>query len=548
MTRAPNSSTLRGMRIRLAAVVLAVMMLGAVRPMAAMASSHGVDITAPAEGSTVSGTVQVEAATSGTVSQVAFEWAVTAAGPWTPIDVDTTGADGWTASWSTAPYTGPAVLRAVATDATTMDEAIDTITVLVDNVAPSVSVAVAPTPFSPNGDGRKDVTTITVESDEAGEVVVRVLDAAGKSRRRWTRQAEAGEPIEIGWSGTNKKKKTLADGDYQVQATVTDAAGFDQTASAPVTIDTKAPKVKWKKITPEPISDQEKMRFKFRATDPSAPLHAVVVLTDRSGKVDTVSKDVKSGIRTIAWKPRYEKGGLLFPGQYGAKLKVRDDAGNRRVSKVKPWRVIRPVKARVFTQLNGVGRKVALTFDDCHFPGAWSSILTTLDKRGVEATFFCPGTMMSVSPGLVRRTDRDGHTLASHAWDHALLTGKPSSYTASRLNSDAATAWKIARQTTAPYFRPPYGAYDGAVKAAAGATAHPRVIMWDVDPQDWKRPGASVIASRVLQNAEPGSIILLHTLDQTAAALPAILDGLAKKNLNPVDLPDMFKAAGMKSG
>ncbi|MGH2723618.1 MAG: polysaccharide deacetylase family protein [Actinomycetota bacterium] len=536
------------MRARIAAAALAVLMVGAVRPMAALASSHSVDITAPADGAAVTGTIPVSATTTGTVAQVAFDWAVTAAGPWTPIAVDDDGADGWTASWGTAPYTGPAVLRATATEAATDGDATDTVSLAVDNLPPSVTVEVAPTPFSPNGDGRKDKTTITVEADEAGDAVIRVLDSDGKGRRRWERTAEAGEPIEIGWSGKTKKKRKLADGDYQVQATVTDAAGFEETAAAPVTIDTKAPKVTWKKIAPEPISDQKKMRFKFSAIDPSGPLHAKVVITDRSGKVDRETKDVASGKRTIAWKPRYKKGGLLFPGQYGARLRVRDGAGNLRVSKVKPWRVIRPEKARVFTSLDGVGRRVALTFDDCHFAGAWNSILKTLKKQGVEATFFCPGNMMNVSPHLVRRTNRDGHTLASHAWDHALLTGHSSSFTSSRLKSDAATAWKIAGQTTAPYFRPPYGALDAAVMAGAGATAHPRVILWDVDPQDWRRPGASVIVSRVLQNATPGSIILLHTLDQTAAALPAILDGLAKKNLKPVDLPDMFRAAGMKSG
>ena len=412
-----------------------------------------------------------------------------------------------------------------------------------------VTVDVAPSPFSPNGDGRKDSTTITVESDTSGDAVIRVLDDTGKGRKRWERQVEAGVPLEIRWFGkNNSKKKTLPDGDYQVEAVVTDPTGLEGADLAPVTIDTTAPAVRWRKIIPEPISDQDKMRFKFTATDPSGPLDAKVVITDRSGKITTEAKDVAPGKRTIAWKPRYPKGGLLFPGQYGARLRVRDDAGNLRVSKVKPWRVIRPKKARVFTRLDGVGRKVALTFDDCHFAGAWRSILNTLKDRGVEATFFCPGTMMYASPGLVRKTNRGGHTLASHAWDHALLTGHAASYTSSRLRSDATAAWKIAGQTTAPYFRPPYGAYDGAVKSGAGAAAHPRVILWDVDPQDWRRPGASAITSRVVSQAKPGSIILLHTLDQTAAALPAILTGLAKKNLKPVDLPDMFKAAGLKSG
>jgi peptidoglycan/xylan/chitin deacetylase (PgdA/CDA1 family) len=70
--------------------------------------------------------------------------------------------------------------------------------------------------------------------------------------------------------------------------------------------------------------------------------------------------------------------------------------------------------------------------------------------------------------------------------------------------------------------------------------------MWDVDPQDWREPGASVIASRVLSHVRPGSIVVMHLRPQTAAALPAILRGLRARGYKAVSLPELFRAAGYR--
>ncbi|MER3412330.1 MAG: polysaccharide deacetylase, partial [Thermoleophilia bacterium] len=69
-----------------------------------------------------------------------------------------------------------------------------------------------------------------------------------------------------------------------------------------------------------------------------------------------------------------------------------------------------------------------------------------------------------------------------------------------------------------------------------GGAAGQRVVLWSVDPQDW-RPSASPgeIARRVLRAARPGSIVLLHdgggNRSATVKALPAIIRGLRRKGL-----------------
>ncbi len=71
---------------------------------------------------------------------------------------------------------------------------------------------------------------------------------------------------------------------------------------------------------------------------------------------------------------------------------------------------------------------------------------------------------------------------------------------------------------------------------------HTRVVLWDVDPKDWK-PSASAreIAHNVLSNARPGSIILLHDgggdAAHTVAALPKIIQALRGRGLRFVLIP-----------
>ena len=55
-------------------------------------------------------------------------------------------------------------------------------------------------------------------------------------------------------------------------------------------------------------------------------------------------------------------------------------------------------------------------------------------------------------------------------------------------------------------------------------------LGWDLNPSDYLRPGAVVIARRVLAALRPGAIVIMHdqggNRSQTVAALPAIIRGI----------------------
>jgi peptidoglycan/xylan/chitin deacetylase (PgdA/CDA1 family) len=70
-------------------------------------------------------------------------------------------------------------------------------------------------------------------------------------------------------------------------------------------------------------------------------------------------------------------------------------------------------------------------------------------------------------------------------------------------------------------------------------------IMWSVDPQDWRRPGPSVVTSRILSGANNGAIILAHDLHApTVTAMPATFDGLLSRGYNFITVSQLLAQKG----
>jgi peptidoglycan/xylan/chitin deacetylase (PgdA/CDA1 family) len=209
-----------------------------------------------------------------------------------------------------------------------------------------------------------------------------------------------------------------------------------------------------------------------------------------------------------------------------------------------PSQVVHQSNVQVFRRLENTGPRVALTFDDCDHQHAWTRLLNILHTHHVHATFFCPGREVVRFPGLAKRTVDQGNAIGSHGWDHRDPKNLSYRQIRSRMVRDK-EAWRKATGTSpTPYYRPPYGAYDSKTLRAAGDTGFTRVILWDVDSYDWKRPGPSQIARRVLSGVQNGSIVEMNVLGETATALPKILHGLRHKGLRPVTIPALFKSAG----
>ncbi|WP_370109192.1 polysaccharide deacetylase family protein [Streptacidiphilus sp. MAP12-33] len=186
--------------------------------------------------------------------------------------------------------------------------------------------------------------------------------------------------------------------------------------------------------------------------------------------------------------------------------------------------------------------QVALTFDDGPDPVLTRTILAALARHRARATFFCVGLHVAALPDEVRRIAEAGHELGNHSWSHPFLPDLTPSQLCEQIDR---TGEAIARVTGAEptRFRPPYGSQTPQVLATL-AGRPTTVTLWDVDSRDWARPGPERIAATVLEAVRPGSVVLLHEgggdRRQTAAALPAVLDGLLERGLEPVTLGELF--------
>jgi peptidoglycan/xylan/chitin deacetylase (PgdA/CDA1 family) len=173
------------------------------------------------------------------------------------------------------------------------------------------------------------------------------------------------------------------------------------------------------------------------------------------------------------------------------------------------------------------GKVVALSFDDGPSPRSTETILAELRRRSVPATFFLIGRRIEQRPDLARRILRDGHQIGNHSYSHPrMVLERPRAYAEEIDRTD-----RLIRELGyggSIDFRPPYG-QKLLVLPWLLAQRGKLDVLWSVDSRDYMDPDPASIARRVLRRVRPGSIVLLHDSPRTAAALPALLDGLLSR-------------------
>jgi len=420
-------------------------------------------------------------------------------------------------------------------------------------VQPTVTLDVSPLAFSPNGNGVKDTLRASIGVDLPVTLLIEIANARGEV----VFTNDPGVAVNPGtasfrWNGklgSTARSPVAPDGKYTMTVAATDpTTGASTEASTRFVLDTRVPLMLWGRggVSPSALTSGL-LRVRFRLYDATTS-RVTLNLVDQGGRKLKTGRGytLKPGKADLRWPSRH--GARLASSTYQLSLTAVDDAGNTGTSSAKRFLVVRPVRARVWANFTGVGRRIALTFDDCNSGSAWASILDTLKRYGIKGTFFCPGRQVAANPSLARRTVREGHAIGSHGWDHADFSHLSFSSSELRLNQDRETWWRIARVTPTPYFRPPYGAYTATTMAAAGRAGYAAVVLWDVDPRDWTQPGSSEIESRILSHVHPGSIVLMHVLPQTAAQLPWLIQALRGRHYMPMALPELDRIGTPTSG
>ncbi|UNO39199.1 polysaccharide deacetylase family protein [Streptomyces sp. MST-110588] len=191
-------------------------------------------------------------------------------------------------------------------------------------------------------------------------------------------------------------------------------------------------------------------------------------------------------------------------------------------------------------------KEIALTFDDGPLPPYTGQVLDVLERYGVPATFFCVGMNAGAHAEDLVRMREQRHSMGNHTWSHPFLPELSRAQLHEQIDRTGDAIARAGGGAAPTLFRPPYGSRTPEVMGWLADRAS-TVVLWDVAPDDWAMPGAQTIARTVLEQARPGSVVLLHDgggdRSQTVAALPPIIEGLLARGFRFVRVEDLMTVA-----
>ncbi|MBV9391007.1 MAG: polysaccharide deacetylase family protein [Verrucomicrobia bacterium] len=220
---------------------------------------------------------------------------------------------------------------------------------------------------------------------------------------------------------------------------------------------------------------------------------------------------------------------LLAPAALVLRAEVIDQSSEKPV-----------VKAGTYSQVHVDQPYIAMTFDDGPSAENTPRLLQILKERNIKATFFLIGQNAAANPNVVRQILAEGHEIGNHSWTHPQLSKLSDDRVRAEI-SKTQEAIKDACGFVPTLLRPPYGAITAHQKQWIEDQLGLNVILWSVDPLDWKRPGAAVISHRILGGVAPGAIVLSHDIHkQTVDAMPATLDALIQRGYKFVTVSQLI--------
>lgn len=162
-------------------------------------------------------------------------------------------------------------------------------------------------------------------------------------------------------------------------------------------------------------------------------------------------------------------------------------------------------------------KEYVLTIDDGPRPDRLPEILAILREHCVRATFFLVGKRALAQGELVQRILREGHSIASHSWDHPDMTGWPEEAIEQTMmrGADAveAAAWqgdppagrmRLIRQPSRGWVTPdpPFLAFM--------RKHHFQLANVDLTPEDWRDNPPAQSYRRLFSQRKDRGVIVLH--------------------------------------
>lgn len=174
-------------------------------------------------------------------------------------------------------------------------------------------------------------------------------------------------------------------------------------------------------------------------------------------------------------------------------------------------------------------KHIYLTFDVGYENGNTASILDTLKKHNVSATFFVVGTYIESDPELVKRMAEEGHIVGNHTWHHPDMSQIAALDTFKKELVDVEDAYReVTGEEMTKFYRPPQGKYSESNLQMAQELGY-KTFFWSLAYVDWyddNQPTKEEAFDKLLGRIHPGAIVLLHSTSDTNSL---ILDELIQK-------------------
>ena len=150
---------------------------------------------------------------------------------------------------------------------------------------------------------------------------------------------------------------------------------------------------------------------------------------------------------------------------------------------------------------------VALTFDDGPNASSTPILLDGLKERKVRATFFLIGENVEKGENekIVKRMYEEGHLIGNHTYTHCNLSKLETGEAKKELEQTDTVIEKITGKQPA-FARAPYG----ELPVDSEQDLSRMYIGWTVDPLDWMTEDAGAVVKTVVEEINPGDVILLH--------------------------------------
>jgi flagellar hook assembly protein FlgD len=182
--------------------------------------------------------------------------------------------------------------------------------------------------FSPNGDGRRDTTSITYALTRDASVTMFIRDASGAIVRTiQDAVAEVAGGNQAVWDGTLGDGSVAPEGTYTAVVRAVNSIGTIESIKTGITVDLTPPVVSDATASPSPFVPPATTTISFSVNEPGTV--TVNILDAAKMIVRTLDQDTVVGVNSITWDGTDGQGMTVPAGTYSVRVSVNDQALNK---------------------------------------------------------------------------------------------------------------------------------------------------------------------------------------------------------------------------